>query len=162
MYRYHVFYLIIIITSIFIKKISSIPGIKMFLEQFSTYVILKFISQNSIFINSSTKSSPIPFNRTSFEDQTADDDLIATKILAAGQTVYSVILYIISPVLGQQPCGPGIILDGSMETQLYQSPILGFILALSWFSIAFFDDEFLIIRYFFFFFFHIINILMTY
>lgn len=146
MYKYYVFYLIIIITSIFIKKFSVLSRNKDVFRAifYVRYIkIYPFISQNSIFINSSsTKSSPIPFDPTSFEDQTADDDLIATKILAAGQTVYSVILYIISPVLGQQPCGPGIILDGSMETQLYQSPILGFILALSWFSIAFFTTNF--------------------
>lgn len=68
-----------------------------------------------------------------FEGQTIDDDLIATKILAAGQTVYSVILYIISPVLEpwQQPCGPWIILDGSTGARLFgQSLILGFISAL--------------------------------
>lgn len=108
MYRYYVFYLIIIITSIFIKKFSVLSRNKDVFRAifYVRYIkIYPFISQNSIFINSSsTKSSPIPFDPTSFEDQTADDDLIATKILAAGQTVYSVILYIISPVLGQQPC----------------------------------------------------------
>lgn len=58
---------------------------------------------------------PIPLDPSSFEGQTTNSDLIATKIFAARQTVYLVILYIISQALGSwQQSGPWIILDGSM------------------------------------------------
>lgn len=103
---------------------------------------------------------PIPFDPGSFEGQATNGDLIATKIFAAGQTVYPVILYIISPALGSwQQSGRWIILDGSMVARLVP-PISD---SRIYFGIAAFVSpfrpQFLINSQFFFFFFtrHITN-----
>lgn len=163
MYRYHVFYLIIIITSIFIKKISSIPGIKMFLEQFSTYVILKIYFAKFYIHQFFYKIIPYSIQSNLFRGPDGRRRFNSNKNTRRGANslLSNFIHYFTGTRTATVWTGDYFgWIDGNATVPISDSRIYS--LALSWFSIAFFDDEFLIIRYFFFFFFHIINILMTY